>query len=192
MASDVDDCSLMKLTSCWQLQREEVLLLRSIYCGEGECLVFQEKDGHLISSGSDTEEDDSLLSEEPREVSIVITFQIQTEKGLGISMTVRFTLPQLYPKFQPPHISLSSNQITQVGISKILQDVESYSRTLQPEPCLMDTLARIRDVVMTLEQNDLVVLADGHHHHQLRSSFIPDSNEGSTDPNRHHQTGNGI
>ena len=147
---------------CWQLQKEEVLLLMSVYCGEGECVVT------YGPAHSETPPKEKLLlmdalcnmHEPPPPTNgddvfhVDVKLQVQTGPEWNVDVLVQFYLPKLYPKSEVPVISISSDLVVQEDIAQLAKRANSHSMTPFPQPCLLDILAGIKDDVMRMRLCD--------------------------------------
>lgn len=140
--------------TCWLLQKEEILLLRSIYCGEGECLVS------CVTSNDSSSEmtEDALIStknlSENEFIHICIKLHAQTHSPGGTDVEVGFTLPKGYPKCEAPNISITSKHMTKERSIGLSQKAEMHSRLMLPEACLYDALQKINDDIIGVGSPD--------------------------------------
>ena len=151
--------------SCWQLQKDEILLLMSIYCGEGECLVSCVSNNGCSKTTTEMTEDalsaikDEDLSETDF-ISIRIKLEAQINSSGDYNVEVEFCLPKRYPKYDPPNISITSGHMTEEQLIRLLENAELHSSTLLPEGCLYDTLQKIQDDVMSIQSFHPVPLSE--------------------------------
>ena len=146
--------------TCWQLLEEEILLLRSVYCEAGEFLAYSVP---IDSTSSST---DSTLLEcsaeggvclprtllEKETLSICIKLQIRAPSEINV--TVECSFPKLYPKLEPPEITISSQNVPKECLMNLNARISSHCKALLPEPCLFDVLEEIKAELMKLESSD--------------------------------------
>lgn len=144
--------------ACWQVQKEEILLLKSIYCAEGECVVTCcSTDG----SGPPTVLTEETLTDtecpsERTSLCVSITLHIEAHFPDGIALKVAFVLPKGYPRYDPPSMSLSCITFSREQLMELTQKATQHSEMLVPEASLFDILEKIKDDVMGLRLPDPV------------------------------------
>lgn len=143
----------------WHVQKEEILLLMSVYCGEGECAVsyepahsdFPPKKERLVKMETLCDMHEPAPwnnSGEGKFFNIYVKLQVQTEFEQSIDVQVTFSLPKLYPNIEVPVISISSDHVIQEDLSRLTKRANSLSKALLPQPCLLEILAEIKDDIM--------------------------------------------
>ena len=145
---------------CWQLQEEEMLLLRSIYCRPGEFLAYNAPcptSASSIGSEGCIAEDSSCPIRPPSEqetVCVCIKLQMHAPCGQDSAVTVQCSLPKLYPKLESPGITISSHHLPNEYLMELNCKISSHSKALLPEPCLFDILEEIKGELVKLEPPD--------------------------------------
>ena len=143
--------------NCWELQKEEVLLLKSMYCGEGECLVTCVSNSLCFPPS--VLSDEALIRTKELSDNELIHISIRLNEP-GSSHTadveVKFTLPKGYPKYEPPIISIAGKHIPSEHLIELSEQASTHSKALLPGACLYDTLQKIKDNVMSMRSYDPV------------------------------------
>lgn len=152
--------------TCWKLQVEEIVLLRSIYCGAGEFLAYfvptdcpphgryTEECTALWESSA---EDDTCLPRAPSEmetVRICIKLQVHAPLDRDVGAMVQFYLPKLYPHLEPPEVTISSQYAPTGCLMDLSGRISSHCKALLPQPCLFNILEEIKTELMKLESSD--------------------------------------
>lgn len=138
--------------SCLQMQKEEILLLQSIYCGENECSVFLKEQQYSYKTAYDVMSQDEVTPSDKENIHISIKFQMQANHKHNVE--VEMTLPKRYPILEPPNISIFCNHIPQWKVIEVTQNSQLYCRGRLPEPCLFDSLEQIKEDLFKLELSD--------------------------------------
>ena len=132
----------------WFSQKEELNALRSIYSGDGECV--------LVSPSKDTISFDELLDKDVLPSCLwPLVLNINLPSSCHFSLTVTFQLDTTYPNVSPQLISLESDQLTEVCLSSLKKRAILFAATLQPEPCLFDILEWLKDSVSDITESDV-------------------------------------
>ncbi|KAI3377222.1 hypothetical protein L3Q82_009140, partial [Scortum barcoo] len=107
---------------------EEVLVLSSIYCGEGEFSLIQQsaQDGLVVQ----------------------INTTVKGEKGLDVSLS--FNLHPRYPSC-PPNISVSSTVLSRTQCHNIRQELLDRAAALPPEPMVHQLVEWLQQCVEVTE-----------------------------------------
>lgn len=188
-SQDVSSVAVLSMEeTCWQLQGEEILLLRSVYCDAGEflayCVPIDSASSHstdCAASGCpysrNTEKCSTLLEwsaedivclprallEKETLLSVYIKLQVPTQTPsdqtkvdatIIYDATVQFSLPKLYPKLEPPEITITSRNVNKECLMNLNARISSHCKALLPEPCLFEALEEIKAELMKLELSD--------------------------------------
>lgn len=151
----------------WELQKQEMLLLKSIYSREGECLVTLSSDG--CSAPSVLSEDALVNSQTPsgnETAHIHVRLPSQT---CDMDVEVIFLLPRGYPQCEPPTISIRSKHMTLEYLTQLAENATRHSKTLLPSACLFDIIEKIKDDILMSASDDRADSLKGHHKAQSSS-----------------------
>lgn len=151
-------------SSPWQLQKEEILLLMSVYCGEGECVVTCKPESPSmeqlrVDDLSDLEEEDTGKM---RTFCVCVKLAVLTDLEPSINVQVQFSLPHLYPISEVPVISITSDHVGLEDLTELTQGAISHSTSLLPQPCMLDVLEKIKDDIMRVQLCDTMRWSDNH------------------------------
>ena len=155
-----DDGAVVKGESCWDLQKEEILLLMSVYCGEGECVVTSRTPQSSTAALLEEEVAMDALCDmrEPGQATFDVSVKLALEGEADV--LVRFSLSSLYPKSDAPTISVTSPHMASEDLALLAQHTTSHSTTVLPRPCLLDILEKIKDNIMTVRLRDPMCWSD--------------------------------
>jgi hypothetical protein len=157
--------------TCRQLQEEEILMISSIYCKEGEFLAYDVDTastraclsaGTTGTTGCTCEEacsaGDSLCRAkaplDKETVCIHIKLQVHEAHSLDLGVTVQCILPKLYPRLESPNITISSRHMPTDYLIELNCRISLHCKTFIPEPCVFDVLEWIKAELVKLESPD--------------------------------------
>ena len=157
-------CVMAQKTTDWKVQREEILALKSIYCGPGECFLLSP---HTFTQLECSDQSGFRNDVHSFPVSLVFRLAIPIDQEVASSnkasqkdlkMTVTFQLCESYPEISP-QIIVSSEHIHKTGLNELQQNALAYACSLKPEPCLFSILEMLKDNAMEMIANDPSCLA---------------------------------
>ena len=152
-------CVMAQKTTDWKVQRDEILALKSIYCGPGECILLSP---HTFTQLECSDQSEFRNDVHSFPVSLVFRLAIPIDQEVASSnkasrkdlkMTVTFQLCESYPEISP-QIIVSSEHIHKTSLNKLQQDALAYACSLKPEPCLFSVLEMLKDNAMEMIAND--------------------------------------
>ncbi|XP_061592874.1 RWD domain-containing protein 3 [Cololabis saira] len=108
---------------------EEVSVLSSIYCGEGEF--------HFRQSDQD---------------GLVVQINCSAGAGRGLVLSVVFRLQPDYPA-HPPHISVSSTDLSRAQCDGVRQKLQARAAALPPEPMVHQLVQYLQEECVQLSQD---------------------------------------
>ena len=159
--ADREAATCKNTSSCWEAKIDELLALKSIYCGEGECEVISPP-GLSFENLASIESSDSI----PRDVDnisvrILVYASVehvqQTTHRLCVSIV--FNLDSKYPHNAPGTITeLSSEHLPKHVTESIHKRLNLFITTLQPEPCLFEALQWMKEELLTRVNKDTHLL----------------------------------
>ena len=154
-----ESCAMAQKTTDWAIQREEVLALKSIYCGPGECTLLSPHTFTQLEcsdqSGCRNDVHFFPVSLEFR-LAVPIDQKVTSSNKAGqkdLKITVTFQLSESYPEISP-HIIVSSEHIQKTCLDALQQNALAYACSLKPEPCLFSILEMLKDNAMEMVAND--------------------------------------
>ena len=151
-----ESCAMAGKTTDWEVQREEVLALKSIYCGPGECTLLSPHTFAQLEcsdqSGCRNDVHSFPVSLEFR-LAVPIDQEVTSSNKAGQKITVTFQLSESYPEISP-QIIVSSEHIHTACLDALQQNALAYACSLKPEPCLFSVLEMLKDNAMEMVAND--------------------------------------
>jgi len=142
--------------SNWSIQREEILSLKSIYYGPGECILLPP---YTFAQLEQCDQLECCQDVPSSPVSLELKLTIPHDQEVlqscsGVTITVTFELSRSYPELNPQSIVLSSECIGKAALDELQQNMLSYAHLQQPEPCLFSILEMLKDSTMEMIAND--------------------------------------
>ena len=174
------DSGAVKTLRYWEAQRDELLALQSIYCGEGECEVIAP--ANLSFENLHTAEPNDFASPDYGGIVIrVNVVHLQVEQASvrhdqGLCLSIVFHLGAAYPREPPTVTEISSKYLPSHVTECIHKRLIVFIGTLQPEPCLFEALEKLKEEVMDLVAQDTSLLTTPTPAVTERDSCSPDSN----------------
>ena len=122
----------------YEAQKEEILSLRSIYCGPEECRLVYPHSFEQLEEGS------------LGPISLVIKLNVPVKLGCVeescVELSTTFELDESYPG-EAPVIKLSSDDLNLGCITNLQEKAVVYARSLRPEPSLFSVLEWLKDSI---------------------------------------------
>ena len=137
----------------WEAMKEELLSLKSIYCGKGECEVVSPS--NLSFENLDHIEPDIS---EGIIIQILVYPSIEQVATQKLCLSVLIHLGSTYPQDAPTITQISSKHFSKHVTDSIHERLNIFVKTLQPEPRLFETLEHLKEDVLELVARDPSVL----------------------------------
>lgn len=130
--------------------------MKSIYCGPGECILLPP---YTFAQLEQCDQSECCQDVPSSPVSLELKLTIPRDQEVlqscsGVTITVTFELSRSYPELSPQSIVLSSEYIGKAALDELQQNMLSYARLQQPEPCLFSILEMLKDSTMEMIAND--------------------------------------
>ena len=134
----------------WTGLREELLVLDSVFCGDGELALDPEC---------------ALTSDHPSypvALTVKLTVPCHAESSPVITVIIELILMEFYPT-RPPAIRLSSGDVVEAWLSQQQKAVETFASSSVPEPALLDIVTYVREAVQDgIAASDAVSILINH------------------------------
>ncbi len=140
-----------------EVQKDEILSLMNIYCGEDECKLKMPPSLAELERLCETSVE---TGNDAHPISLTVKLVVPVGDGDAMSQPVKvfttFDLPRAYPG-EVPVIQLSSADLQTGSLVELQQKAIAFAEVLRPDPSMFSILSWLHDRVAELLANDPLI-----------------------------------